>query len=321
MTSKSRFLHVALVGALGFTLLTGCGSDGNENSTSSSTATANSDESSPAPLPTNSPNPSQTLTEPDLEAQPSDLSKDPNWVADSQLLAWPDPFPTWKLSDYSDSQVESAIKEAVTFTTVVGWNDSLMDPNTSPSLAKTAFAPYATSNALELWDKKSKGYLEINQSIADGRNVLKYFNKAQLESETQAFTDWFDMSALMSFSVPYFVPFGEVRQYPDGTSTGRPNSNWKIKSVIADKNGEAIWIDMLVKRYVEVQGNPIFTNGDVLIYRDVQLKLVPNPVATPGMPWLIDDWTSLALSDEESLKYLYDGKNLVQGPVKEFTGF
>jgi hypothetical protein len=39
------------------------------------------------------------------------------------------------------------------------------------------------------------------------------------------------------------------------------------------------------------------------------------------MPWLIDDWTSLALSDEESLKYLYDGENLVQGPVKEFTGF
>lgn len=323
MISKLRIVTIALAGVVSFSILAGCnnGTSGDTVTNPNSTESPSKEVSSPSDA--TSPEPVFTMSEPNPDAQVTELQKDSTWIADSQLLSWPDPFPTWwTVDNFTDAQIESATKEVVTFTSLIGWNGSLMSPNTPPSLAKIAFAPYATSNALERFDKLSKGYLRTNKSIADGRNILTYFDKARTESEVNDLTDWLQMSSLMSFSVPYFVPFGGLRTYPNGQSNGSSQVTWSITDIQGATDGSgSLLITMQASRYLEVKGNPIFKDRDVIIHRDVTFQLLPNPVVTPGMPWLINDWESNALSDEETRKYFINGDDVNQGPVKEFAGF
>jgi hypothetical protein len=323
MNSKARIVNITLVSMLGLSVLAACSSGNTVSTDSSATAVASPTESTPVTPGTDTPTPAWTLVEPDLDADMAELRKDPNWVADSQLLAWPDPFPSWDATGtkFSEDQLESAIKEVVTFTNFIGWNDSLMNPDTTPTLAKAAFAPYATSNALKRFDELAENYLDFNKKIESGFNALKHFSVEQPVSEIDEWADWNEMASLMSFSVPYYVPFNELRPFPDGGgSTADPQVTWSVQEIRAPIDSDFLYITMTADRYVEVQGNPILKDGDIRVHRKVQFELIPNPQKIPGMPFLINNWIDLSLVDEEISQYFFKGDTTRKGPLEDATG-
>lgn len=195
---------------------------------------------------------------------------------------------------FTEAKANQAWKEAVIFGDSVGWNLSLMQPDTPENIVLSAVAPYLTGDAFKKLKDEYPGYKAINKKIADGLDLTTYgFADNLTAAQNKQLQDWISVSSLISSAVPYL-------NEPEGVIEVGGNNHFAYKAFtvsLAKDDPDALLVNLTMQKDFTVKGVKYLKNGPVLFNKSTSYLMIPNDTTLggdPGIPWLIKDWLPMS---------------------------